>query len=201
MELTDERLKKALAAGNIPVTEKALATLSEWVDRWGPVTFIMADRTGTSKSRTDLKKELSKLCKTLQSTVDILNRDDGQLAARLFEKVSGDQAPSVSVSLFSANSRLQLIEQQCDLLIRARASLKRLQAAKVRSGAPEHENTWFLELTRRLFGKLTGKPKPGIAGPLHRFTKAVAKLIGAEAGMVPESYETFKKRLQRQKGT
>jgi hypothetical protein len=41
---------------------------------------------------------------------------------------------------------------------------------------------------------MTDKPEPGIAGPLHRFTKSCAALI--DAGItVPESENSFQKRL------
>jgi hypothetical protein len=195
MELTDERLKKALEAGNILVTEKAFATLSEWIDKVGPATFFVAEcMRGTRKSCTDLKKELSGLCKALQSTVDILIRDNGQLVAFLCEEFLCE-VPSVSVSFFSANTRPRLIEQQRDLLIRAQAALKQLQAVKNRSGAPEHENTWILHSVRSLYGVLTGVRNPAIGKPLYRFTKEFAELIGA-SGIVPEDFNTFRGRFR-----
>jgi hypothetical protein len=45
-----------------------------------------------------------------------------------------------------------------------------------------------------LFGTITGNSEPGIAGPLHRFTKRCAALIDARIA-VPESENSFQKRL------
>jgi hypothetical protein len=196
MELTDERLKKALAAGNIPITEKALATLSEWVTKEGPETFLRAKgriivrEIRASKLYNAHTNALSELCDALRNTVDILTRDNGRQATHLL--LAEPRIPNVG----GAGQRL--IEQQRDLLNRAEVILKRRQAIKNRRGAPKSTETAFLVAVRDLFGKLTGKPKPATAERLHRFAKACAELIGKD-DVVPESLDTFKKRFRTPK--
>jgi len=61
---------------------------------------------------------------------------------------------------------------------------------------PRRQNpvTWFLLAMHDLFSEITGEDQPGIAGPLHRFTKRCAALIDARI-TVPESENFFQKRL------
>jgi hypothetical protein len=54
--------------------------------------------------------------------------------------------------------------------------------------------TWFFLAVHDLFSEITGENEPGIAGPLHRFTKRCAALIETEM-VVPESENSFHKRL------
>jgi hypothetical protein len=64
-------------------------------------------------------------------------------------------------------------------------------AIKKRQQDPE---TWFFLAVHDLYSEITGNPKPGIAGPLHRFTKRCAELVNAGIA-VPESENSFQKRL------
>jgi hypothetical protein len=191
MLLRDERLKEALEAGNIPVTEKALAILREWVVEEASATLFLAERIRTGKPRADLKKELSKLCAALQIVVDILNRDGGWLTDFDINFV-----PAGTIVLKTWNRGME-DGKPTGLLISAQAALKRLEALKKRShsGAPIHPNTPFLRAVRILYGMLTGEDDPAIAGPLHRFARAYAELIGAD-GMVPESENGFRARYR-----
>jgi hypothetical protein len=58
----------------------------------------------------------------------------------------------------------------------------------------QNPETWFFLAAHDLFVKLTDNEKPGIAGPLHRFTKHCAALID-ERIAVPEGENAFQKRL------
>jgi hypothetical protein len=58
----------------------------------------------------------------------------------------------------------------------------------------QNPETWFFLAVHDLYSEITGNPKPGIAGPLHRFTKHCAGLV-ATAIAVPESENSFRKRL------
>jgi len=187
MELTDERLKKALEAGNILVTDKTLARLSSWVAKMGgTATFLSAEEIGTGDPLYDLREGLSELYEALQSTVRLLTRDDCWLTLFLFNE--GSDVPSLI-------ERQRLIAQQCALLNTAEASLKRLQGVKKRRGAPKHKSTVFLYLVRFVYGELTGTCDPAIKEPLYRFAKAFAELIDA-AGVVPEDFNTFRGRFR-----
>jgi hypothetical protein len=65
------------------------------------------------------------------------------------------------------------------------------RARKTRQQNPE---TWFFLAVHDLFTEVTRNPEPGIAGPLHRFTKHCAALVDPGIA-VPESENSFQKRL------
>ena len=54
--------------------------------------------------------------------------------------------------------------------------------------------TWFFVAVHDLYCEITADHDPGVAGPLHRFTKHCAALIDARI-VVPESENSFQKRL------
>jgi hypothetical protein len=58
----------------------------------------------------------------------------------------------------------------------------------------QNPGTWFFLAVHDLFATLTDDPKPGIAGPLHRFTRRCAALTDPRIE-VPESENSFRKRL------
>jgi hypothetical protein len=93
----------------------------------------------------------------------------------------GSQVPRLAEDLRSLSEVIEI------LLVMAAQN----GAIKKRQQDPE---TWFFLAAHDLFSEITGDPEPGIAGPLHRFTKSCAALIDAGIA-VPESENSFQKRL------
>src|SRR5712671_137557 len=58
----------------------------------------------------------------------------------------------------------------------------------------QNPETWFFVAVHDLYCEITADHDPGVAGPLHRFTKHCAALIDARI-VVPESENSFQKRL------
>jgi hypothetical protein len=183
MELTHGRLKAALIAGKIPVTDQALAILQvglATIARGYHLNKVLK----AVKTPTALRKELSRLCQACRTFLDVLDADLnglGQIVAFLSDTWPGGQLARVVGDLRAIYPRLEtamlMVEQQ---------------PAKL----PRRQNpaTWFLLAVHDLFSEVTGEAEPGIAGPLHRFTKRCAALIDPEID-VPESENSFHKRL------
>jgi hypothetical protein len=136
------------------------------------------------KTDTNLKQNLSRLYAACRTFVDILDADMNagyQIEAILSDPWHGSEVPRLLEEVRSLSSRIETA-------IAMAAQDKSLKQRK------ENHETWFFLAVHDLFGAMTANPKPGIAGPLHRFTKRCAALTDA-AILVPESENSFQKRL------
>lgn len=183
MQLTHGRLKAALIAGKIPVTDQALAVLQA-----GLVTIARGYHLNkvlrAVKTPTELRKELSRLYRACRTFLDVLDADLkglGQIQALLSDTWPGGQLARVVGDLRAVCPRLEM----------AILMVEQEQAKITRRQNPA---TWFLLAVHDLFSEITGEAEPGTAGPLHRFTKRCAALIDPEID-VPESENSFHKRL------
>lgn len=183
MQLTHGRLKAALIAGKIPVTDQALAVLQA-----GLVTIARGYHLNkvlrAVKTPSELRKELSRLYQACRTFLDVLDADLkglGQFQALLSDIWQGGQLARVVGDLRAVYSRLEM----------AILMVEQEQAKITRRQNPA---TWFLLAVHDLFSEITGEAEPGTAGPLHRFTKRCAALIDPEID-VPESENSFHKRL------
>jgi len=183
MELTHGRLKAALIAGKIPVTDQALAVLQA-----GLVTIAHGYHLNkvlrAVKTPTELRKELARLYQACRTFLDVLDADLkglGQIEALLSDTWPGGQLARVVGDLRAVYPRLDM----------AMLMVEQEQAKIARRQNPA---TWFLLAVHDLFSEVTGEAEPGIAGPLHRFTKRCAALIDPEID-IPESENSFHKRL------
>jgi hypothetical protein len=184
MEPTHGRLRATLAAGQIPITDKALTILSAGLTTIGHGYHIEKAISGTAKTDTELKKDLSRFNVACRTVVDILDADlsgSCQIEAMLSDPWRGSQVPRLVEELRSLSKGSEV----------ALAMAVQNGAIKKRQQDPE---TWFFLAVHDLFSEMTDKPEPGIAGPLHRFTKGCAALIDAGIA-VPESENSFQKRL------
>jgi hypothetical protein len=184
IEQIHSRLRATLVAGNIPVTDEALSTLSAGLTTIGHGYHIEKVISGEAKTETQLGKELSRVDAAFRTAVDILDADlsgTGQIEALLSDPWRGSQIPRVVEELRLLSSRIEP----------PLATLSQDKAIKKRQQNPE---TWFFLAIHDLFATITGNPEPGIAGPLQRFTKCCAALIDARIA-VPESENSFQKRL------
>ena len=183
MQLTHGRLKAALIAGKIPVTDQALAVLQA-----GLVTIARGYHLNkvlrAVKTPTELRKELSRLYQACRTFLDVLDADLkglGQIQALLSDIWPGGQ-------LARAVGDLRAVYPTLEMAI---LMVEQEQAKITRRQNPA---TWFLLAVHDLFSEITGEAEPGTAGPLHRFTKRCAALIDPEID-VPESENSFHKRL------
>jgi hypothetical protein len=184
MEPTHGRLRATLIAGKIPVTDEALAILRVGLSTIGQGYQIEKAISGTAKTDTELKKDLSRLHEACRTVVDVLDADlkgSGQIETMLSDPWRGSQVPRLVEELRSLSPRIEI----------ALAMAVQNGAIKKRQQDPE---TWFFLAVHDLFSEITGDPEPGIAGPLHRFTKSCAALIKPGIA-VPESENSFQKRL------
>ena len=184
MELTHGRLKAALIAGKIPVTDEALAILRAGLSTIGRGYHIDKVISGMAKTDTELKKELSRLHVACRTVVDVLDADLSglsQIGAMLSDPWRGSQVPRLV-------EELRLLSPQIEMALAMAAQEGTL---KKRRQNPE---TWFFLAVHDLYSEITVDHEPGVAGPLHRFTKHCAALIDAGIA-VPESENSFQKRL------
>ena|SRR6516165_10655281 len=183
MELTYGRLKAALIAGKIPVTDQALTILQvglATIARGYHLNKVLK----AVKTPTELRKELLRLCQACRTFLDVLDPDLnglGQMEALLSDTWPGGQLARVVGDLRAVYPRLDM----------AMLMVEQEQAKIARRQNPA---TWFLLAVHDLFSEVTGEAEPGIAGPLHRFTKRCAALIDPEID-IPESENSFHKRL------
>ena len=183
MQLTHGRLKAALIAGKIPVTDQALTVLQA-----GLVTIARGYHLNkvlrAVKTPTELRKELSRLYQACRTFLDVLDADLkglGQFQALLSDIWPGGQLARVVGDLRAVYPSLEM----------AKLMVEQEQAKMTRRQNPA---TWFLLAVHDLFSEITGEAEPGTAGPLHRFTKRCAALVDPEID-VPESENSFHKRL------
>jgi hypothetical protein len=179
------RLKAALIAGKIRVTDEALATLSAGLATIGHGYRIEKFISGDAKTDTELKKDLTRLdtaCRTIVEVFDADMSGSCQIEAMLSHPWHGSQVPRIVEELRSLSSRIEI----------ALAMAKQDGAIKKRQQNPE---TWFFLVVHDLFARLTDNPEPGIAGRLHRFTENCATLIDPRIA-VPKSENSFQKRLK-----
>jgi hypothetical protein len=184
MEPTGGRLRAAPIAGKISVTDKAFAILTAGLAAIGHGYHIERAISETAKTDTELKEDLSRLHAACRTVVDVLDADMSglcQIEVMLSDLGRGSQVPGLVEQLRSLSSRIGM----------ALAMAAQNGAIRKRQQNPE---TWFFLAVHDLYSEITGNPKPGIAGPLHRFTKHCAGLVAA-AIAVPESENSFRKRL------
>jgi hypothetical protein len=179
MELTDGRLKAALIAGKIPVTDQALAILRAGLATIGRG-YHLKKVLRAVKTPTNSEKNF----RGSASFLDVLDADlngHGQIEALLSDTWPGGPLARVVGDLRAVYPRLEMAM---------------LMVEQEQAKIPRRQNpaTWFLLAVHDLFSEITGEAEPGTAGPLHRFTKRCAGLI--DPGMdVPESENSFHKRL------
>ena len=183
MELTYGRLNAALIAGKIPVTDQALTILQV-----GLATIARGYHLNKAlravKTPTELRKELSRLYQACRTFLDVLDADLnglGQIEAILSDTWPGGQLARVVGDLRAVYPRLEM-------------AMLMVEQGQAKIPRRQNSATWFLLAVHDLFSEITGEAAPGIAGPLHRFTKGCAALI--EPGIdVPESENSFCKRV------
>jgi hypothetical protein len=184
MELTRGRLRATLVAGKIPATDEAVTILSAGLNAIGQGYYIARFASRKVKTDTDLEKDLSRLYVACHTFVDVLDADMSaacQIEAILSDPWRGSQIPRLVEELRSLSSVIET----------AVAMAAQDGALKKRQQNPE---TWFFLAVHDLFSKLTVNHEPGIAGPLHRFTKGCAALVDPGI-VVPERENSFQKRL------
>jgi len=81
-------------------------------------------------------------------------------------------------------------------LLSPRLEMAIIMAGQDPAKKPRRHNpvTWLFLAVHDLFSQITGEDEPGIAGPLHRFTRRCAALIDTEI-TVPDNENSFHKRL------
>jgi hypothetical protein len=184
MEPTHGRLRATLVAGKIPVTDDALTILSVGLSTTKRGYHLEKAISRTAKTDTELKKDLSRLNMACRIVVDILDADlsgTWQIEVMLSDPWCASQLPRLVEELRFLFPR---IEMALDMPAQNGAKKRRRQD-------PE---TWFFLAVHDLFCMITVNCEPGIAGPLHRFTKSCAALIDAGIA-VPERENSFQKRL------
>jgi hypothetical protein len=183
MELIAGRLRAALVAGKIPITDEAVAMLRGGLTTIGHG-YHIERAIGEMSTDTELKSDLSRLNAACRTVVDILETDLGglgQIEAMLTDTWRGSQVPQIVEELRSLRSRVEI----------ALALVTQNGLVKTRQQNPE---TWLFLAVHDLYSEISGTDQPGIAGPLHRFTKYCADLVDPNI-VVPEGENAFRKRL------
>lgn len=185
MEPNYGRLRAALIAGKIKLSDEAFSTLIAGLN--GIAFGYRAERVVNSEVKTDteLKKELSRLHRASRTILGILDADTtglGQIEVLLSDAWDGSGLREFVEELRSVSSRLELVLTMLD------------QNTAIRKRRQDPE-TWFFLAVYELFAMLTRDAEPGIAGPLHRFTISCAALVDKRIE-VPKSENSFRKRLK-----
>ena len=177
------RMRAALIAGGISPSEETLSALSTGLSTIAHGYHI--ERViNEAKTETALRKELSQLYEAFRIAASILDADMrglNQIEVLLSEPLHGKGVRQLLDQLRSLCSHIEMLL----------AVLAQNIAIRKRRQNPE---TWFFLAVHDLFARLTGDEAPGIAGPLHRFTKYCAELTDARI-VVPKGENSFQKRL------
>jgi hypothetical protein len=184
MELQRGRLKATLIAGGIRPTDKALSIVSVGLGIISHGYHIERVISSEVKTKAELAKELGQLHAAFCTVIGILDADMNglnEIGAPLSEALYGRGIGEFVEELRTLSSHTALY---LNILAQNTAIRRRRQ----------NPETWFFLAAHDLFATLTDDEKPGIAGPLHRFTKYCAALID-ERIKVPESENAFQKRL------
>ena len=184
MERTHGRLRATLVTGKIPVTDEAFTILYAGLAMIGHGYQIEKAISRTARTDTELKKDLSRLHEACRTVTDVFDADlsgSCQIEVMLSDLWHGSQVPRLAEDLRSLSEVIEI------LLVMA------AQNGAIKKRQQDRE-TWFFLAAHDLFSEITGDSEPGIAGPLHRFTKSCAALIDAGIA-VPESENSFQKRL------
>lgn len=177
------RLKATLIAGNIPVTDEALATLNAALSTIGHGYHIEKVFSGKPKTA-DLTRNLLRLHKACRTIVDVIDTDLSDLG----------QVELILSDLWRGRQVLRLVEDLRSLSPQIEVALTMIAQDRAISKRGQNPETWFLLAAHDVFATITGNPDPGIAGPLHRFTNHCAALIDSRIA-VPKSENSFRKRL------
>jgi hypothetical protein len=177
------RLKATLIAGNIPVTDEALATLKAELSAIGHGYHIEKVISGKPKT-VDLTRNLLRLHKACRTIVDVIDTDLSDLG----------QIELILSDLWRGGQVLRLVEDLRSLTPQIEIALTMIAQDRAISKRGQNPETWFLLAAHDVFATITGNPDPGIAGPLHRFTNHCAALIDSRIA-VPKSENSFQKRL------
>lgn len=183
MDLILGRLKATLIAGNIPVTDEALATLKAALSTIGHGYHIEKVFSGKPKTA-DLTRNLLRLHKACRTIVDVIDTDLSDLG----------QIELILSDLWRGRQVLRLVEDLRSLSPQIEIALTMIAQDRAISKRGQNPETWFLLAAHDVFATITGNPDPGIAGPLHRFTNHCAALIDSRIA-VPKSENSFQKRL------
>jgi len=183
MELTRGRLTATLIAGKIPVTEEALASLNAGLSTIGFGYHIEKVVSGKPKTA-DLTRDFSRLHAACRTIVDLIDADWSGLG----------QIELILSALWRGGQVLAVVEELRSLAPEIEIALAMIAQDKTIRQRQQNPETWFLLAAHDLFAVITGNLEPGIAGPLHRFTKHCAALIDSRIA-VPESENSFRNRL------
>ncbi|MBV9203261.1 MAG: hypothetical protein JOY83_26685, partial [Alphaproteobacteria bacterium] len=177
-------MKAALVAGGIRPTNEALSVLGAGLGAVSHGYHIERVISSEAKTSAELEKELSRLHAAFRTAIGILDADMkglSQIGVLLSESLHGRGISKFIEDLRSLSSHTEMYS---NILAQNTAIRKRRQ----------NPETWLFLAAHDLFAKLTANEEPGIAGPLHRFTKHCAALVD-ERIKVPESENAFQKRL------
>jgi len=183
MEFQRGRLKATLIAGGIRPTDKALSILGEGLDAIS-LGYHVERVISSAKTKAALEKVLSQLHAAICTTIGILDADMNglsQIEVLLSEALHGNGIGEFLEQLRSLSSHIEMV-------------FRILAQKTARGRRRQNPETWLFLAAHELFAKLTDDEQPGIAGPLHRFTKHCAALIDQRIE-VPESENSFQKRL------
>jgi hypothetical protein len=183
MNTISGRLRAALVAGKIPVSDGNLTALCGGLNTIGH-RYRIEKAVRNAKTDIELKTDLSRLYAACCTVVDVLDADlsgSCQIEAMVADPWRGSQVPRLVEELRSLLPGLEM----------ALAMARQNGMPKKRQQDPE---TVFFLMVHDLCRKLIGDHEPGIAGPLHRFTRHCAALVDAGI-IVPESENSFQKRL------
>ena len=184
MEVTARLLRAALIAGKIPVTDKALATLRDGlgvIEHGYHMEKVFGEM---AKTPAELKEDLCRLHGALRTVVEVLDADLSglrQLSVMLSFPGFRNQVPRLADELRSLIDRIEMILA----MIPPDGPIKKRQ---------QEPATWLFLAVHDLYCEITADHEPGIAGPLHRFTRRCAALIDASI-VVTQSENSFQKRL------
>jgi hypothetical protein len=184
-EIDRGRLRAALVAGKIPVSDDTIAVLAMGLrqirDRY------RLHRIAEAKASVgEVRKRLSALRGAADEMALILNADLGGL--REIETLLGAFGFDGMANFAERLHCLQNATEQAWTMTRVEAEHRKTDMHR-RSREPE---TWVFLDIHDLMAGLKGK-RSGVAGPLHRFTVRCCELIGPDI-VVPD-LSAFKKRM------
>jgi hypothetical protein len=186
MKSDEDWLRQALSEGNIPINDENIAAL--YIGIQNIIREYRIHKVATQKSAIGiLVDDLSKIHK---SAVVMASIFDAHLSSLFEIEIILAGFGFDSIAFADQLHRLSNAAEQACFMAEA-------EAAKTKSDMRRHKQepeTWLFLALHDLYEELVGK-KPGIAGPLYRFTcEQCAPLISPDIA-APNTEDAFRKRM------
>jgi hypothetical protein len=176
---TIEQLDAVLRAGRLPIDDRSRALIDKGLLR---IKHQYADAT---RQQPDLAKTFASIAQALDTLIEVAFRNDaGRQAVSIMEE-EAVWHPPIEVTRY-----YKVLRGWSETAVFYNQIYDQTQRKNIRRTDPEK---WMFYSFYRLYEEIKGA-RPGIAGPLYRFTMEGAKVLSIKVGITEHA---FRMRIQR----